>query len=161
MAASKLKAAILIISDTAYRDPSTDKAGSALTQTFAVEGGDKWDDPAIVIVPDNVVEIQRQILSWTDVENYFNLIITTGGTGFAVKDNTPEVGIRRESTQAPLRLKFKLRISIEAYLFISRSNTCIYELLTNRHRPYRHSYIGMHLGLCKSLHLFSAWVSGI
>ncbi|QSS53813.1 molybdenum cofactor biosynthesis protein [Histoplasma capsulatum var. duboisii H88] len=90
MAASKLKAAILIISDTAYRDPSTDKAGSALTQTFAVEGGDKWDDPAIVIVPDNVLEIQRQILSWTDVENYFNLVITTGGTGFAVKDNTPE-----------------------------------------------------------------------
>ncbi|KAL2362078.1 hypothetical protein RJZ56_005019 [Blastomyces dermatitidis] len=90
MADSKLKAAILVISDTASRDPSTEKAASALTQTFAAEGGGRWSDPAIVIVPDNVLEIQRQILSWTDAEDYFNLVITTGGTGFAVKDNTPE-----------------------------------------------------------------------
>ncbi|PGH34256.1 gephyrin [[Emmonsia] crescens] len=90
MADSKLKAAILVVSDSASRDPSTDKAANALTETFAAEGGDRWGDPAVVIVPDNVLEIQRQILSWTDTEDCFNLVITTGGTGFAVRDNTPE-----------------------------------------------------------------------
>jgi predicted ATP-grasp superfamily ATP-dependent carboligase len=44
------------------------------------------------IVPDDVQRIQRHILQWTDAEDYFNLIITTGGTGFAQKDHTPEVG---------------------------------------------------------------------
>lgn len=95
MADSKLKAAILVVSDSASRDPSTDKAANALTETFAAEGGDRWGDPAVVIVPDNVLEIQRQILSWTDTEDCFNLVITTGGTGFAVRDNTPEVGLSR------------------------------------------------------------------
>ncbi|OJD12134.1 hypothetical protein AJ78_07221 [Emergomyces pasteurianus Ep9510] len=86
----KLKVAILIVSDTASRDPSTDKAANALSEIFRDEGGDRWAAPTVEIVPDNVLEIQRQILSWTDTEDYFNLVITTGGTGFAVKDNTPE-----------------------------------------------------------------------
>ncbi|EEH18355.2 hypothetical protein PABG_00918 [Paracoccidioides brasiliensis Pb03] len=90
MADSKLKAAILVVSDTASRDPSTDEAGNVLTDTFAADGGHNWHTPVTVIVPDNVQEIQRQILSWTDTGNYFNLVITTGGTGFALKDNTPE-----------------------------------------------------------------------
>jgi gephyrin len=91
MADTKLSAAILIISDTASRDPSTDKAGNALTETFASDGGDKWDVPQIKIVPDDVLEIQRSICQWADREDFFNLVVTTGGTGFAVKDNTPEV----------------------------------------------------------------------
>jgi len=89
MTDGKLKPAILIISDTASQDPSSDKAGAALTATFAAEGS--WEDPVTKIVPDNVLDIQRTICNWTDGEEFFNLIVTTGGTGFAVKDNTPEV----------------------------------------------------------------------
>ncbi|PGH05109.1 hypothetical protein AJ80_08408 [Polytolypa hystricis UAMH7299] len=85
-----LKPAILVISDTASQDPSTDKAGNVLTETFKTDGGDRWATPAIKIVPDNVLDIQRQIQQWTDGEEYFNLVLTTGGTGFAVKDVTPE-----------------------------------------------------------------------
>ncbi|KAL2222153.1 MoaB/Mog domain-containing protein [Thermoascus aurantiacus ATCC 26904] len=88
MTDGKLKPAILIISDTASQDPSSDKAGAALTATFAAEGS--WEDPVTKIVPDNVLDIQRTICNWTDGEEFFNLIVTTGGTGFAVKDNTPE-----------------------------------------------------------------------
>lgn len=92
---NKLRAAILIISDTASRDPSTDKAGDALIDTFAAEGGGRWDDagPAIEIVPDDEQRIQRQIRAWTDGRDFFNLVVTTGGTGFAQKDNTPEVSL--------------------------------------------------------------------
>lgn len=91
MADKKLRAGILIVSDTAFRDPSTDKAGDALRETFASEGGDKWDAPLVKIVPDDVLDIQRTISQWADGDGFLNLIVTTGGTGFAVKDNTPEV----------------------------------------------------------------------
>ncbi|GAD91772.1 hypothetical protein ATEG_02421 [Paecilomyces variotii No. 5] len=91
MAENKLlKAAILIVSDTAAQDPSSDKAGAALAATLAAEGSSNWETPATKIVPDNVLDIQLAIRNWSDGEQFFNLIITTGGTGFAVKDNTPE-----------------------------------------------------------------------
>lgn len=90
MADSKLKAAVLVVSDTASRDPSTDKVGGILAEAFAQEGG-RWGNPTVSIVPDDVQAIQRQIREWTDSDTYFNAIITSGGTGFSVKDNTPEV----------------------------------------------------------------------
>lgn len=90
MADSKLKAAVLVVSDTASEDPSTDKVGGVLTESFAQEG-ERWRTPTISIVPDDVQAIQRQIREWTDGDGYFNVIITSGGTGFSVKDNTPEV----------------------------------------------------------------------
>jgi gephyrin len=88
-----LKPAILVISDTASKDPSTDKSGDVLTETFSTDGGSQWHAPLVKIVPDNVIEIQRTIQQWSDTEDYFNLIITTGGTGFAIKDITPEVSL--------------------------------------------------------------------
>jgi molybdopterin biosynthesis enzyme MoaB len=91
MADTKLRPAILIVSDTAARDPSTDRASGVLCETFASEGGDRWEKPVTKIVPDNVLDIQRNIVLWTEGEGYFNVILTTGGTGFATKDNTPEV----------------------------------------------------------------------
>lgn len=92
MTDNKLKAAILVISDTASVDPSTDKAGEALSSVFATEDqGSKWERPIVKIVPDNVLQIQRAICDWADGPNCFNLIVTTGGTGFTAKDNTPEV----------------------------------------------------------------------
>ena len=87
-----LKAAILIISETASKDPTTDKSGEALKDTFSKEGGGRWSEPATRIVPDDITEIQRSILSWSDGPDPYNLIVTTGGTGFAIKDDTPEVG---------------------------------------------------------------------
>ncbi|KAH1488930.1 hypothetical protein KXW18_005650 [Aspergillus fumigatus] len=90
MADGKLRAAILVVSDTASQDPSTDKVGDTLTASFTAEGSNSWDHPVIRIVPDNVLDIQRTICNWTDGPNWFNLVLISGGTGFAVKDNTPE-----------------------------------------------------------------------
>lgn len=91
MDSSKLKAAILIVSDTVSSDPSTDKAGDILKETFATEGSGKWEEPTTKVVPDDVLEIQRAVQQWCEGTDYFNLVVTTGGTGFAVKDTTPEV----------------------------------------------------------------------
>jgi gephyrin len=92
MGDARLRPAVLVISDTASKDPSTDKAGNILADTFSADGGDQWRPPIVKIVPDSIIEIQQIVRQWSDNEDYFNLIITTGGTGFAVKDVTPEVG---------------------------------------------------------------------
>jgi len=88
----KLKVAILIVSDTASQDPASDRTANALAPILAAEG--KWEPPAVRIVPDNVFEIQRAVCEWSDDSvNWYNLILLSGGTGFAIKDNTPEVSL--------------------------------------------------------------------
>ncbi|KAB8074802.1 MoeA, N-terminal and linker domain-containing protein, partial [Aspergillus leporis] len=90
MAEHKLKAAILVVSDTASQDPSTDRVADTLTTLFSAEGSTTWDQPTTKIVADNVLDIQRSVCDWSDGPNWVNLILLSGGTGFAVKDNTPE-----------------------------------------------------------------------
>ncbi|KAK8011082.1 gephyrin [Apiospora arundinis] len=86
-ASSPLKVALLIVSTTAAKDPSTDASGLVDTK----------------IVPDVVAQIQRQIMLWADVAvpEGINLILTTGGTGFAVADHTPEAVSALLHKQAP------------------------------------------------------------
>ncbi|OJJ80435.1 uncharacterized protein ASPGLDRAFT_134955 [Aspergillus glaucus CBS 516.65] len=90
MAETKPKPAILIVSDTASQNPASDKTVDALSTSFAAAGPGAWESPVTKIVPDSVLDIQRTICDWTDGPNWFNLILVSGGTGFAAKDNTPE-----------------------------------------------------------------------
>lgn len=90
-----LRPAVLIVSDTAAADPSTDKSSSVLRETFSQDGGGKWADPVVEIVKDDILDIQRAVRAWTDAETDddsgpINLVVTTGGTGFARRDFTPE-----------------------------------------------------------------------
>lgn len=87
---SSLKAAILIVSTTAAKDASTDSSGPVLKGVFEETNG-QWEVIETKIVSDNVTDIQRSVMAWTDQENTVNVVVTTGGTGFAVSDNTPEV----------------------------------------------------------------------
>ena len=61
-----------------------------LKDVFSQDGGDRWSEPFVKIVPDSILGIQRSVQQWTDHDNNVNLIVTTGGTGFATKDYTPE-----------------------------------------------------------------------
>ena len=88
---SKLKAAILVVSETASQDPSTDKCIPTLKKVFGELGNDQWDVSETEIVPDNALAIQKTIRKWTDGPEPISLIVTSGGTGFATKDVTPEV----------------------------------------------------------------------
>lgn len=90
---STLKAAILIVSTTASKDPSADSSVRILKDVFEREGGGKWEVVKTKIVGDEVLDIQRIIMNWADQQDAVNLIISTGGTGFAVHDSTPEVSI--------------------------------------------------------------------
>lgn len=93
MSDQTLRAAILIVSTTAVEDPSTDQSCDILKDVFKQEAGGQWawDVVETKIVGDVVEDIQEAIYNWTGQDNPVNVIITTGGTGFAVADNTPEV----------------------------------------------------------------------
>lgn len=98
MSSPKLRVALLIVSTTAAKDPSTDASQAVLTDVIEQEGGGKWEVVDTKIVPDVVVQIQRQLMLWADMSAQdINLILTTGGTGFAVSDHTPEVHILGKS----------------------------------------------------------------
>ncbi|KAL4754248.1 hypothetical protein BDW72DRAFT_200970 [Aspergillus terricola var. indicus] len=88
MAEQRLKAAILVVSDTAFQDPSSDRVIDTLTAVFPAEG--PWEKPITKIVPDDVLQIQRAVCDWADGPSPVNIVLISGGTGFAVKDNTPE-----------------------------------------------------------------------
>lgn len=100
---ANLRAAIIIVSETAHADPSTDKCIPALQEIFATDGDGKVDASDTAIVPDDVLQIQHAIIQRTDDPNPVNLIVTSGGTGFTVKDVTPEVG-RDESDTALVQI---------------------------------------------------------
>lgn len=87
-----LKAAILIISTTVASGSTVDTAGQTLRSVFEQENAGRWDVVDIKTVPDDVEQVQDQVRIWTDDDtDAVNLIVTTGGTGFAVTDQTPEV----------------------------------------------------------------------
>ncbi|KAI5868400.1 gephyrin [Durotheca rogersii] len=90
MSKTALRVAVLIVSTTAAKDPSTDSSQAALSEVLAKEDG-RWEVVETKIVPDVASQIQEQIMLWADrAADHINLILTSGGTGFTVADNTPE-----------------------------------------------------------------------
>ncbi|KAL4878362.1 hypothetical protein BJY04DRAFT_195794 [Aspergillus karnatakaensis] len=90
MADQRLTAAILVVSDTASKDPASDRVIGTLADVFSAEGSNSWEQPITRIVADDVLQIQQTVCEWADGPNPVNLVLISGGTGFAVKDNTPE-----------------------------------------------------------------------
>ena len=79
-----LRIAVLTISDS--RDERTDKSGALLADRLTSAGHELAGK---VIVKDDVAIIQSQICAWVDDDDV-DAIISTGGTGFAPRDVTPE-----------------------------------------------------------------------
>ena len=79
-----LRIAVLTVSDT--RDEGTDKSGALLVDRLEQAGHELAGK---AIVKDDVDAIRAQVRSWVKAE-YVDLIISTGGTGFAPRDVTPE-----------------------------------------------------------------------
>lgn len=91
MSKAKFNAAVLVISDTAYKNPSSDQSGHLLARALAgAEQGANWEVLENILVPDDESSIQRQVLKLCDGEIRVNLLITSGGTGFSPRDRTPE-----------------------------------------------------------------------
>ena len=81
---AKIKAFIVTVSDsrTLDNDRSGDRLAQLLLESAAEVAGK-------LIVPDELESLRNTIYSLTERDD-INLIITTGGTGFGPRDNTPE-----------------------------------------------------------------------
>lgn len=82
--------AILTISDTASQDPNSDASGQLLKRRFKFAPNASLKVVDCAIVPDEPHQIQQKVKEWTD-QKKIKLILTTGGTGFGMRDGTPEV----------------------------------------------------------------------
>ncbi|GAA4742803.1 molybdenum cofactor biosynthesis protein B [Sphingomonas daechungensis] len=79
-----LRIAVLTISDT--RDEQTDKSGALLADRLQQAGHELAGKS---IVKDEVEAIRGLVQAWSD-DPQVDVIISTGGTGFAPRDVTPE-----------------------------------------------------------------------
>ena len=94
----KIKVGILTVSDRSFRGEREDRSGPTIRKlvlehldaVIAAEG----------IVPDETEAISAKIIEWCD-EKKFDLILTTGGTGFSPRDLTPEATRRVIEREAP------------------------------------------------------------
>jgi molybdenum cofactor biosynthesis protein B len=79
-----LRIAVLTVSDT--RDEQTDKSGALLAERLQQAGHELAGKS---IVTDEVEAIRGRVQAWSD-DPQVDVIISTGGTGFAPRDVTPE-----------------------------------------------------------------------
>lgn len=84
MAFHPLRIAVLTVSDT--RSEETDKSGALLVGALR-DAGHELAGKAIVV--DEIDAIRARVQAWAD-DPTIDVIITTGGTGFAPRDVTPE-----------------------------------------------------------------------
>ena len=81
----QLNVGIITVSDRASKGLYDDLGGPALQQASASYG---WNVLESVLVPDEIQDIQRAIRSL--IGKGCSLVLTTGGTGVALRDVTPE-----------------------------------------------------------------------
>src|ERR687883_1104728 len=81
-----MRIAILTISDASSRGERPDASGDAIARWVELRGDMV---AARALVPDENVDIVRQLLAWCDGDEA-DLVLTTGGTGLAPRDVTPE-----------------------------------------------------------------------
>ncbi|GDY25725.1 MULTISPECIES: molybdenum cofactor biosynthesis protein B [unclassified Agarivorans] len=79
-----LNIAVLTVSDT--RNEETDTSGRYLAEALT-DAGHKLADKKIVI--DDIYQIRAVLSNWIADPN-IDCVISTGGTGFTARDNTPE-----------------------------------------------------------------------
>ena len=89
----QMKAGVLTVSDRVSRGEAEDVSGPTAIAVLASLGFEvDWR-----VVPDEIPDIQRALRGW--IEKGLDLVVTTGGTGFAPRDVTPEA--TREIIERP------------------------------------------------------------
>lgn len=81
-----MRVAVLTISDRSSRGERADLSGPLVSKKVEAQG---WEVVQSRIVSDDAEEIIETLSAWAD-EGDVDLILTTGGTGFAPRDLAPE-----------------------------------------------------------------------
>jgi molybdenum cofactor biosynthesis protein B len=79
------RAAVLTVSDRSHGGLRHDSSGPLLAELLAEQG---FEVSAVVVVPDEVEAVQAALRD--AVAAGHDVVVTTGGTGFAPRDVTPE-----------------------------------------------------------------------
>ena len=82
----KIRFGVLTVSDRSARGDRADSSGPELIKAIEVEG---WQVTRKGIVPDEPALLRDTMTSWADSGDV-DILLTTGGTGFAPRDVTPE-----------------------------------------------------------------------
>lgn len=77
---------ILTLSDRSARRERKDASGPALADLIRAQS---WSVVEQAILPDDESAIRAALIAWAD-SGRFDIILTTGGTGFGPRDVTPE-----------------------------------------------------------------------
>ena len=81
-----LRFGILTISDRSSRGERPDLSGPALVELVKHQG---WQVVRSAILPDDLDKLRENLSGWAD-SGVMDVLLTTGGTGFAPRDVTPE-----------------------------------------------------------------------
>lgn len=92
-----MRAAIVTVSSSRSRDGGEDESGERLIVLAEAIGAEVAGRD---LVPDDRELIEKRLRHWADVERC-ELVITTGGTGFAPSDVTPEATLAVLEREAP------------------------------------------------------------
>lgn len=90
---------ILTISDRSHRGQRDDRSGPAIRDLLVGRLSDISVEVE-AIVPDDLAVIRDTLLEWADILA-LDLVLTTGGTGFAPRDVTPEATLAVLDREAP------------------------------------------------------------
>lgn len=90
-----LNAAVVVVSDRCSKNPQMDTSGENLVELLK-DGGFKTIEKHIV--PDEIVDISTILKTLSSTKSF---ILTTGGTGFAPRDITPEATLQILTRLAP------------------------------------------------------------
>ena len=84
--ATQIRAVVITVSDACSRGERADASGEALVRLLGETGA---EIVAKEIVSDDLDPLIERLRTYADRDDV-NLVITTGGTGFSPRDNTPE-----------------------------------------------------------------------
>ena len=88
---------IITISDKASRGQRADKSGPLIRQSFA---GPDCRVVSYEVIPDEADVIAKKLKHWADAGD-IDIILTTGGTGLAPRDVTPEATLSVIDKEVP------------------------------------------------------------
>lgn len=94
---TEIRVGILTVSDRSARGDRPDASGPALSELIGALG---WLVARTQILPDELGPLRQILTEWAD-HHVADIILTTGGTGFAPRDVTPEATLAVIEREAP------------------------------------------------------------
>jgi len=114
-----LRFGILTVSDRSAHGERPDLSGPALVELVTAQG---WQVERTAIIADDLVALRETLSAWADGGG-LDVILTTGGTGFAPRDITPEATrlvIEREAPGLTETMRFE-SLKVTPHAMLSRA----------------------------------------